>query len=111
MNDDDGHVVGLNLQNFGTGVKCDLPASLHLYDCAGSTYRSEQPGGCRHQVALWKALANRPNLAAQSRPSRLGNHPPPANLEDPHVITAVAIALYVAFALTERWPIEHGYTR
>jgi hypothetical protein len=53
---DDGHIAGVRLQKFATGEKYDLPADLDGCDCPDGTYRSERPGGCRHQQALRQAL-------------------------------------------------------
>ncbi len=54
---DAGRVVAFRLREFATGEQYDLPADLSACDCPDRIYRSERPGGCRHQVALRQALA------------------------------------------------------
>jgi hypothetical protein len=54
--DDQGRITSLHLRKFATGEQYELPADLSSCNCPDSTYRSERPGGCRHQVALRQAL-------------------------------------------------------
>ena len=63
-NTEHGNIVGWSLRRFGFAEVYDLPASLNACDCPDGIYKSERPGGCRHQVALRQALAARPNVVA-----------------------------------------------
>ncbi len=53
---DAGRLVAFRLSKFVTGEQYDLPADLSGCDCPDGIYRSERPGGCRHQAALRQAL-------------------------------------------------------
>jgi len=52
------HVLrdGYRLEKSG-GAAYDLPRDLSGCDCADSTFNSDRPGGCKHQVALRAILA------------------------------------------------------
>ena len=63
-NTEHGNIVGWSLRRFGFAEVYDLPATLDSCDCPDGTFKSERPGGCRHQAALRQALAARPNLVA-----------------------------------------------
>ena len=47
----------------------DLPLTLDSCDCPDATYASERPGGCKHQKALRKLLADGRIPAAQDEVS------------------------------------------
>ena len=59
-----GNVTGWKLKKFNSVEVYDLPSSLDSCDCPDGTYRSERPGGCRHQQAIRQALTARPNVVA-----------------------------------------------
>ena len=63
-NTERGNIVGYALRKFNSAEVYDLPASLDSCDCPDGVYRSERPGGCRHQQAIRQALTARPNLVA-----------------------------------------------
>ena len=48
--------MGDKLQKFATGEQYTLPATLDDCECGDATWRSERPGGCKHQQALRQAL-------------------------------------------------------
>jgi hypothetical protein len=52
----DGHIGLVKLQKFATGEQYTLPATLDDCECGDATWRSERPGGCKHQQALRQAL-------------------------------------------------------
>jgi hypothetical protein len=53
---DGARLVGFKLAKFGTADAYQLPATLDACDCGDGVYRSERPGGCRHQQALRQAI-------------------------------------------------------
>lgn len=67
-----GKISGVKLQRFGCGARYELPATLDDCSCPDAIYRSERPGGCKHQEALRQALlsvANGIKTAPLSRPN------------------------------------------
>jgi hypothetical protein len=61
---DGDRCTGFRLTKFGTGEPYDVPRSLDACSCPDGTYRSERPGGCKHQQALRQALPTVANNAA-----------------------------------------------
>jgi hypothetical protein len=60
---DGGSCTGFRLTKFGTGDVYDVPRSLDACSCPDGTFRSERPGGCKHQQALRQALPRVANAA------------------------------------------------
>ena len=63
-NTERGNIVGWSLRKFGSGEVYHLPRDLSSCECGDAVYRSERPGGCRHQQAIRQALTARPNVVA-----------------------------------------------